>query len=118
MRKITTNILLMISALFFSSNLFAHECSKYIDSLCPESREVSSCDKDLIKDYTRGLYIPLNEHLRKINVDKTCLPIVKNLLSILQKIPATGAKTIYRGVRRLDSPNYHFLVQLFFIITS
>ncbi|MFY7993899.1 MAG: ADP-ribosyltransferase [Bacteriovoracaceae bacterium] len=103
MRKSTTTILFFISAILFSSNLFAHECSKYIDSICAESREISSCDKDLIKDYTGALYIPVNEHLRKINVDKTCLPIVKNLLSILQKIPVTGPKIIYRGVRRLDS---------------
>lgn len=103
MRKKTTATLLIVSMIIFSSNLFAHECSKYIDSICPESREISSCDKDLIKDYTGALYIPVNEHLREIRIDKTCLPIVKNLLSILNKIPATGPKTIYRGVRRLDS---------------
>lgn len=81
----------------------AHDCQSYLDLLCPDSKELTECDKKLIYAYTRGLYTPLNEHLRGMEVDPKCDAIQEDLLAALKKLKPTGAKTLYRGVRKFEA---------------
>lgn len=72
-------------------------CSYYINDLCPEDPQWSSCDERLLSEYTRMLYEPLNKHLRGLKIEKACDTMARALNLTLEKMQSTGPLTVYRG---------------------
>lgn len=72
-------------------------CASYLNSICAEDHW-TSCDENLVHEYTRLLYLPLNRHLRGLKSESSCELVSDALKESLGKLPPLEQKTVYRGV--------------------
>lgn len=73
-------------------------CDEYSAYACAETSDFTVCDDKLIQKYTGNLYIPLNAHLRSLQVDESCKPLASSLIAAVLKLPPIRGKS-FRGTK-------------------
>ena len=70
-------------------------CSDYlIDHTTCSSNQFNKCDESIVNSYTKNLFIPLNAHLRKIELEPACNQVAKQLKATLKKLSSISEPTI------------------------
>lgn len=76
-------------------------CNEYSSYICPVTRDFTSCDEKIIQKYTGNLYIPLNAHLRGLEIDQDCISLANSLNNAISKLPPFKGN-VFRGTKFRD----------------